>query len=56
MDVNVNGVFWCARAFGRHMVAAGRGSIVNVGSMSGTIVNRPQPQAPTTSRRRRCTT
>lgn len=45
MDVNVNGVFWCARAFGRHMVATGRGSIVNVGSMSGTIVNRPQPQA-----------
>lgn len=44
MDVNVNGVFWCARAFGRHMLAAGRGSIVNVGSMSGTIVNRPQPQ------------
>jgi NAD(P)-dependent dehydrogenase (short-subunit alcohol dehydrogenase family) len=45
MDVNVNGVFFCSRAFGRHMLAAGRGSIVNVGSMSGTIVNRPQPQA-----------
>lgn len=44
MNVNVNGVFWCARAFGRHMLDAGRGSIVNVGSMSGTIVNRPQPQ------------
>src|SRR3546814_4865853 len=27
------------------MVAAGRGSIVNVGSMSGFIVNRPQPQS-----------
>lgn len=45
MSVNVNGVFWCSRAFGRHMVAQGRGSIVNVGSMSGTIVNRPQPQS-----------
>jgi NAD(P)-dependent dehydrogenase (short-subunit alcohol dehydrogenase family) len=45
MNVNVNGVFWCARAFGRHMLAKGRGSIVNLGSMSGTIVNRPQPQA-----------
>jgi NAD(P)-dependent dehydrogenase (short-subunit alcohol dehydrogenase family) len=44
MNVNVNGVFWCARAFGRHMLAKGRGSIVNLGSMSGTIVNRPQPQ------------
>ena len=44
-DVNLNGTFWCARAFGRHMLAAGRGSIVNVGSMSGFIVNRPQPQS-----------
>ena len=27
------------------MLAAGRGSIVNIGSMSGFIVNKPQPQA-----------
>lgn len=45
LDVNLDGSFWCARAFGRHMLAAGRGSIVNVGSMSGFIVNRPQPQS-----------
>ncbi len=45
VDVNLNGVFWCNRAFGRHMLAAGRGSIVNIGSMSGFIVNRPQKQA-----------
>ncbi len=45
LDVNLNGSFWCARAFGRHMLAAGSGSIVNVGSMSGLIVNRPQPQS-----------
>ncbi|MFO1074226.1 MAG: glucose 1-dehydrogenase [Geminicoccaceae bacterium] len=45
MDVNVNGVFWCARAFGRHMVEHGSGSIVNLGSMSGLIVNRPQSAA-----------
>ena len=45
IDVNLNGTFWCARAFGRHMLEAGRGSIVNVGSMSGFIVNRPQPQS-----------
>lgn len=44
MDVNLNGTFWCARAFGRHMLAAGRGAIVNLGSMSGNIANRPQPQ------------
>jgi NAD(P)-dependent dehydrogenase (short-subunit alcohol dehydrogenase family) len=43
--VNLNGTFWCARAFGRHMLAQGSGSIVNVGSMSGFIVNRPQGQA-----------
>ncbi|MBN8950521.1 MULTISPECIES: SDR family oxidoreductase [unclassified Rhizobium] len=46
MDVNINGVFWCSRAFGRHMVAARRGAIVNLGSMSGIICNRPQPQTP----------
>jgi NAD(P)-dependent dehydrogenase (short-subunit alcohol dehydrogenase family) len=45
LDVNLNGSFWCARAFGRHMLSAGSGSIVNVGSMSGLIVNRPQGQS-----------
>jgi NAD(P)-dependent dehydrogenase (short-subunit alcohol dehydrogenase family) len=45
IDVNLNGLFWCCRAFGRHMLAAGRGSIVNIGSMSGVIVNKPRPQA-----------
>jgi NAD(P)-dependent dehydrogenase (short-subunit alcohol dehydrogenase family) len=46
MRINLDGVFFCCRAFGKHMVAARRGSIVNIGSMSGIIVNRPQPQAP----------
>jgi len=46
MDVNVNGVFWCSRSFGRHMVAMKRGAIVNLGSMSGIICNRPQAQTP----------
>jgi NAD(P)-dependent dehydrogenase (short-subunit alcohol dehydrogenase family) len=45
LDVNLNGTFWCAQAFGRHMLAANNGVIVNVGSMSGFIVNRPQPQS-----------
>jgi NAD(P)-dependent dehydrogenase (short-subunit alcohol dehydrogenase family) len=45
IDVNLNGLFWCCRAFGKHMLAAGSGSIVNIGSMSGFIVNKPQPQA-----------
>jgi len=43
-DVNYNGVFWCNRAFARPMLAAGRGAIVNIGSMSGLISNRPQKQ------------
>ena len=45
IDVNLNGLFWCCRAFGRHMLARKSGSIVNVGSMSGFIVNRPQEQS-----------
>ena len=44
-DVNYNGLFWCCRDFGRHMIARKSGAIVNVGSMSGFIVNRPQKQA-----------
>ncbi|MCW2809765.1 MAG: family oxidoreductase [Friedmanniella sp.] len=44
MDVNVNGVWHCAQAFGRQMVAQGSGVIINVGSMSANIVNRPQWQ------------
>lgn len=45
MNVNLNGTFWCARAFGRHMLARQSGSIVNVGSISGEISNIPQHQA-----------
>jgi NAD(P)-dependent dehydrogenase (short-subunit alcohol dehydrogenase family) len=45
MDVNLDGLFWCCRAFGRQMLEQGRGSIVNIGSMSGLIVNKPQPQS-----------
>jgi NAD(P)-dependent dehydrogenase (short-subunit alcohol dehydrogenase family) len=44
-DVNYNGLFWCCRDFGRHMISRKSGSIVNIGSMSGFIVNRPQKQA-----------
>lgn len=44
-DVNINGVFWCCRAVGRHMLERGEGVIVNIASMSGIVVNKPQPQA-----------
>jgi NAD(P)-dependent dehydrogenase (short-subunit alcohol dehydrogenase family) len=45
VDVDLNGVFWCCRAFGAHMLERGRGSIITTGSMSGLISNRPQRQA-----------
>ncbi|WP_029010188.1 SDR family NAD(P)-dependent oxidoreductase [Azospirillum halopraeferens] len=45
IDINLNGVFWSCRAFGRHMLARRAGAIVTVGSMSGFIVNKPQPQS-----------
>jgi NAD(P)-dependent dehydrogenase (short-subunit alcohol dehydrogenase family) len=44
-DVNLNGVFWSNRSFGKRMVARRSGAIVNVGSMSGYIVNWPQKQS-----------
>jgi NAD(P)-dependent dehydrogenase (short-subunit alcohol dehydrogenase family) len=45
IDINLNGVYWCNRAFARHMLAQGSGAIVNLGSMSGIISNKPQPQS-----------
>jgi NAD(P)-dependent dehydrogenase (short-subunit alcohol dehydrogenase family) len=44
LDVNLNGVWIGCQVFGAAMVARGSGVIVNVGSMSGEIVNRPQWQ------------
>lgn len=45
LNTNVTGVWNCARAFGRRMIEAERGgSIVNIGSISAQIVNRPQWQ------------
>ena len=43
-DVNVTGVWHCCRAFGPQMATAGAGSIINIGSISAIIVNRPQWQ------------
>ena len=45
MAVNLDGVFHCCRRAGQWMARHGGGSIVNVASMSGSIANRPQPQA-----------
>jgi 2-deoxy-D-gluconate 3-dehydrogenase len=35
IDVNVVGAFLCARAFGAHMVAQRKGTVINVASISG---------------------
>lgn len=45
LGVNLFGVIWCCTAVGRHMLERGGGSIVSIASMSGSIVNKPQPQA-----------
>lgn len=45
INVNLNGVFFCCRSIGQHMLERGTGAIVNIASMSGMIVNKPQPQA-----------
>lgn len=44
IDVNLNGVFYCAQSFGKRMAAVGRGTVVNISSMCGEIVVYPQPQ------------
>lgn len=43
-DVNVHGLWNCAQTVGARMIERGSGVIVNVGSISAMIVNRPQMQ------------
>jgi NAD(P)-dependent dehydrogenase (short-subunit alcohol dehydrogenase family) len=43
-DVNVDGVWNCSRIVGAQMVERGTGTIINIGSISAMIVNRPQMQ------------
>jgi len=42
MAVNLDGLFFCCREFGREMVERRRGSIVNLASMAGVVDVRPQ--------------
>lgn len=44
IDVNLTGPFIVSREVGKVMLRQGKGSIVNIGSMSGLIVNTPQNQ------------
>jgi NAD(P)-dependent dehydrogenase (short-subunit alcohol dehydrogenase family) len=45
IDINLTGVFLSCQAEGRAMLNHGRGAIVNIASMSGSIVNRGLLQA-----------
>ena len=42
VDTDLKGVYLCTKEEGRVMLEAGKGSIINIASMSGRIVNRPQ--------------
>lgn len=44
IDTNLTALWRMSQAVGAHMVERGSGSMVNVGSISGMIVNRPQMQ------------
>ena len=44
VDINLTGMFLTDQAFGKVMISQGGGSIINTASMSGHIVNTPQPQ------------
>ncbi|MCA0251783.1 MAG: glucose 1-dehydrogenase [Actinobacteria bacterium] len=46
LDVNLDGVWRASQIFGRTMTKNRSGSIINIGSMSGLIVNRPQWHSP----------
>ncbi|HTW06485.1 MAG TPA: glucose 1-dehydrogenase [Acidimicrobiales bacterium] len=44
LAVNLDAVWSCSQVVGKAMVSRGRGAIVNIGSISGIVVNRPQWQ------------
>ena len=44
INVNLKGVFLMCQAVGRYMIRRRYGKIINIASMSGRIVNKPQPQ------------
>lgn len=44
MTTNVDALWTCSRVFGQQLVEQGGGTIVNIGSISAMIVNRPQWQ------------
>ena len=45
IDININSMFYICKEFGKIFIKQKKGNIVNIGSNSGLIVDRPQPQA-----------
>ena len=45
-ETNLDSVWIASQIVGGHMVAQGAGSIINIGSISGMIINRPQWHSP----------
>ena len=45
MSIDLDGVFYGCREVAKVMLKQGAGTIINIGSMSGMISNRPQPQS-----------
>src|SRR6202047_2871002 len=45
IDVNLNGLFWCCRAVGKPMLAAGAAAMFIIGPMPVFSGTKPQPQA-----------
>ena len=45
IDIHLKGTFLCSQMVGREMVKQKKGSIINISSISGFIVNRHQEQA-----------
>lgn len=41
MNINIAGIFLCCKYFGKYMVEQKSGSIVNIASFTGTIINKP---------------
>tara|TARA_Y100000590_G_scaffold397577_1_gene479226 strand:+ start:56 stop:829 length:774 start_codon:yes stop_codon:yes gene_type:complete len=45
ININLNSMFYTCKEFGKIFIKQKKGNIVNIGSNSGLIVDRPQPQA-----------
>jgi NAD(P)-dependent dehydrogenase (short-subunit alcohol dehydrogenase family) len=45
VNININSMFYVCKEFGKIFIKQKKGTIVNIGSNSGLIVDKPQPQA-----------